>query len=101
MIKPEDNRMTFKLLKINNLNTRIQLPPKLCLRNEGEVKVFQTVLVFYCSYYILPQILWHKQYKFTIILQFYRSQVQDQSHWTTIKSLAGLNFFISEEKSYL
>lgn len=72
MIKPENNIMTFKLLKENNCQPRIQLPPTIRLKNEGEAKVFKIVFVFYCCHCKSPQIWWHQQYQFVIILQFYR-----------------------------
>lgn len=43
LIKPEDNEITFKLLKESNCQPRIQLPSKTCIRNEGNIKAFQTV----------------------------------------------------------
>lgn len=49
MVNPENDGVTFKLLKENNCQPGIQMPPKMCPQNRDKVKV----LIFYCGWNIL------------------------------------------------
>lgn len=55
MMNPENNGVTFKLLKENNCQPGIQMPPKMCPQNRDKVKV----LIFYCGWNILLHMWWH------------------------------------------